>query len=205
MNATRWSLVAAVALLLGSSGVAVALFNAPRQDKPKPPAAPPAGAPAMAGPTPGPEHKLLEKWVGNWDCDIEMYMDPAKPPEKSKGKNVAKLGCGGLWLVSDFEGTMMEGPFTGHGVTGYDPAEKKYVSTWVDSWVTNVDSGEGTFDAKSNTMNSTLSVRNMSGAMDKTRETDAWTDADTHEWTMFQNGPDGKELKLIRIVYHRRK
>jgi hypothetical protein len=209
MNTRHWSVVTAVALLLGTGSAALALRDAPAQDKPKQPAAPAApaaaDAQAMTGPTPGPEHKLLEKWVGNWDCDIEMYMDPAKPPEKSKGKNVAKLACGGLWLVTDFEGAMMGGPFTGHEVMGYDPPAKKYVFTWVDSWITNLDNGEGSYDAKTNTMNTTMSVRGMTGAMTTSRETDVWKDADTHEWTMFQNGPDGKELKLVAIVYRRRK
>ena len=54
-------------------------------------------------------------------------------------------------------------------------------------------------------MNSTLLMREQNGTMSKGRETDVWKDADTHEWSMYAVGPDGKEGLMIRIVYHRKK
>jgi hypothetical protein len=159
-----------------------------------------AGAP----PGPGAEHKMLEKYVGTWECDVEMS-SPGAAAEKSKAKSTAKLGCGGMWLVTDFEGTMMGGPFTGHEVTGFDPATKKYQFVWVDSWTAKPVIGEGTFDAASKTMTATMNGSDMTGAPATWRQVEVWKDADTREWAMYQKGPDGAEHPMIKITYHRKK
>ena len=52
---------------------------------------------------------------------------------ESKGIEKNELLKGGLWLISRFEGEVVGTPFTGIGTFGYDPAEKKYVGTWVDT------------------------------------------------------------------------
>lgn len=216
MSRNRVSWVVGAALLLSGGGAAFALFNS-QQDKPKPggappaggqqkPAAPPAGGAgqAMAPPTPGPEHKMLQKYVGTWECDVESSFIPGAP-EKTKAKNVCREACGGFWFVSDFEGTLMGGPFTGHGVAGYDAAQKKYVESWFDSTGPSGATAEGQFDAKTNTMNWNMQMREMDNSISHGRETDVWKDADTHEWTLFAKGPDGKEAQMLKITYHRKK
>ena len=45
--------------------------------------------------TPGDEHKVLNSMIGNWDYNVEFYMDPAAPPEKSKGKSTMRWIMGG--------------------------------------------------------------------------------------------------------------
>jgi hypothetical protein len=174
-------------------------------------AAPPMGsaasqdAGAAAGPPgPGPEHKLLAKYAGTWDCDVEMNFDPAAPPEKSKGTSTVKVACGGLWIISDFEATMMGGPFTGHGVTGFDPATKKYVLSWADSWTPSLALGEGTYDEKTRTMTTQVKGRDMTGKDVSWRQLEVWKDDDTYDWTMFMPGPDGKEVVGMHIVYRRK-
>ena len=47
-------------------------------------------------PKPGPEHAILKHMAGTWD---------AATPDK--GTKTAELGMNGLWLTSDFEGSMM--------------------------------------------------------------------------------------------------
>ncbi len=61
-----------------------------------------------------------------------------------------------MWLVTDFESTMMGGPFVGHEVVGFDPTEKKYQVSWVDSMSTSFTLGTGTFDAKTSTFHSDM-------------------------------------------------
>jgi hypothetical protein len=213
MDVRRVSTIGVLALLLGGG---VALATSAQQDKPKPggappkggqekPAQPPAGgAGQMMVPAPGPEHKLLEKYVGTWDCDLESSFIPGKP-EKTKATNVCRKTCGGFWFVSDFDGTLMGGPFSGHGVSGYDTAQKKFVDNWFDSTTASGATAVGTFDEKTNTFNWDMQMREMDGSMSHGRETDVWKDADTHEWTLFAKGPDGKEGQMLKITYHRKK
>ena len=92
---------------------------------------------AQEPPKPGPEHQKLAAYAGTWACAIEMTGDDGKPMT-SKGTTTLRVGPGGLWLLDDFQGEVMGGPFTGHGVTGYDPAKGKFVGTWVDSWSVSV-------------------------------------------------------------------
>ena len=83
-------------------------------------------------PTPGPEHEMLRKDVGTWDATVEMFMAPGAPPEVSKGTETVTM-MGGFWQITEFKSEMMGQPFEGRGATGYDPAKKKYVGTWVDT------------------------------------------------------------------------
>src|SRR5262245_43634678 len=121
----------AVSLVLAT---ALAALPAAAQDaakkKPEAPAAAPQGMPPL--PKPGPEHELLKQSLGTWNASVESWMAPGAPPSVSKGTETNVLTGGGMWLVTDFKSEFMSMPFTGHGVMGYDPGKKKYVSTWVD-------------------------------------------------------------------------
>jgi hypothetical protein len=157
-------------------------------------------APPM--PKPGPEHEMLKKDVGTWDATVEMMMPPGPP---SKGTEVNALGPGGLWLITDFKSEMMGAPFQGHGVTGWDPAKKKYVGTWVDSMSTGVFTSEGTYDAASRSMNALMSGPGEDGQPMTMKAVTQYKDDDTRVFTMFMKGPDGKEAPTMRITYKRRK
>src|SRR6185503_15784133 len=80
---------------------------------------------------PGPEYDVLKSQVGTWDATVEMSAMPGQPPSVSKGVETNTM-LGGLWLITDFKSEMAGAAFLGHGVAGYDPGKKKYVSTWVD-------------------------------------------------------------------------
>jgi hypothetical protein len=157
-------------------------------------------APPM--PKPGPEHEILNKDVGTWDATVEMLMPPGPP---SKGTEVNTLGPGGLWLISDFKSEMMGAPFQGHGVSGWDPAKKKYVGTWVDSMSTGVFTIEGTYDAASRSMTSMMSGPGEDGQPMTMKAVTQMKDDDTRVFTMHMKGPDGKEAPTMRITYKRRK
>jgi len=96
---------------------------------------------------PGPEHKLLERLVGKWATSTKMWMDPSAPPTESKGKMEAKAIMGGRYILSKFESVMMNEPFEGMAIDGYDKYNKKYVSFWVDNFGTGFYTTTGTADA----------------------------------------------------------
>ncbi len=187
------SAVLAVALGAATLGwVARPSVSASAQD------APPAVVPSA-------EHKFLERYVGTWDAVMEMASMDGSPAEKSKASATCKLTCGGLWLVTDFSGTFMGGPFTGHEVTGYDPITKKYQVSWFDSMSPTAFTGTGSFDAATTTLHNWMSGHDATGQPSEHHGTDVWSDADHRKWTMWMKGPDGSEFPAMTITYSRRK
>jgi hypothetical protein len=161
-------------------------------------------APALAQPPmpqPGPEHEMLKKDVGTWDAAVEMFMEPGAPPTVSKGTETVTM-LGGFWQLSEFKSEMMGQPFEGRGATGYDPAKKKYVGTWVDTMTPAYYTVEGTYDQATKALTTTMEGPDPSGQVTKTKATTEWKDADTRVFTMY--APDGQNV-VMRITYKRRK
>lgn len=191
----------------------LALGAAAAQESRKPtettkPAAPGAGAASErampAGPKPGPEHAILKRDEGVWDARVEMRMGPpGAPPEVTSGVETNTL-VGGLWLVSDFKGTMGAQPFHGHGTFGYDAVKKKYVGIWVDSMSMSLARSEGTYDAATDTLTLMGDGVGEDGKPMKFREVVMWTDRDNKIFTMYMPGPDGQEVPGMIITYKRK-
>lgn len=76
---------------------------------------------------PGKEHAFLAETEGEWTVTIES------PGGDMTGKCVYKMAHNGVWLTSELDMKMPEGPFTGQGLDTFDPNKKKFVSVWVDS------------------------------------------------------------------------
>jgi hypothetical protein len=130
-----------------------------------------------------------------------MFMEPGGAPTVSKGTETVTM-MGGFWQLSDFKSEMMGQPFQGHGASGYDPAKKKYVGTWVDTMTPGYYTMEATYDAATKTMSSTMEGPDPTGQVTKTKATTEWKDPDTRVFTMY--GPDGKTVGM-KITYKRKK
>jgi len=76
---------------------------------------------------PGKEHAFLAEAEGNWSVTI------ASPGGDMAGKCVYKMAHNGVWLTSQLDMKMPDGPFSGQGLDSFDPIKKKFVSIWVDS------------------------------------------------------------------------
>lgn len=83
-------------------------------------------------PKPTPEHAWLQQLVGEWEAEGECWMEPGKPPTKSKGRDTVRA-IGGFWAQATFEGDFVGQPFTGVMTLGYDPEQKRYIASWTDS------------------------------------------------------------------------
>lgn len=160
----------------------------------------------MQAPKPGPEHKLFQADAGTWDATVEMFGAPGAAPMVSRGVETNSVGCGGLCLISDFKGEMAPGQaFHGHGTTAWDPAKKKYVGTWTDSMSAGIAMGESTYDPASKTVTGWTEGPDMTGKVVRSKAVVHYTDADTRVFSMYQPGPDGKEVLAMKISYKRRK
>ena len=189
MRPSRWMWVGVVVVSLGSVGMA--------QEKP----GSPDGAPPM--PKPGPEHQVLTQDVGVWDATVALVMEPGGKPEISKGTETNRL-MGGLWLIQDFQGELLGLPFHGHSMTGYDPAKKKYVGTWVDTVSPGLSMVEGTLDPKTKIMTAWIEGPGPDGVVMKSRATTEWKDANTRVFTMHSPEGKGPSFAMMTITYQRR-
>jgi hypothetical protein len=195
----RWCLVGSVcALAIIFMGASVSA----RDDKP---AAQDAGMAEMeAAAKPGPQHEQLKRqFAGNWDCEITHTWGPQ--PETTTGTEKAEMVLGGRYVQASFDGKMMGQPFQGAGVMGYDILRKKYFSTWMDSMGTSLMLATGTYDDGTKTYTMTGKMAGPGGVDVPIREVTRIDSDDKHTFEMYMPGPDGKEAKMMTIVYTRRK
>jgi Protein of unknown function (DUF1579) len=153
---------------------------------------------------PSEQHKLLKKDVGTWDATVKVWPMAGAEPIESKGVEKNRLLKGGLWLVSRFEGEVIGMPFIGMGTFGYDPAEKKYVGTWVDTMTPHMMTMKSDYDEETKTMTGTAETRDpVTGEKYTAKTITRYNDDDTHVMEMHRAGEDGKEWKVMEITYKR--
>ena len=160
-----------------------------------------AGA-QMPGPTK--EHEVLKADVGTWDATMKLFHTPGAEPTVSQATETNEL-IGGMWLLSRFEGQMMGMPFTGVGTWGYDPADKKYVGTWLDNMSPYPQTIRGDYDPATRTMTAVSESRDpMSGEKVAYRQTTRMVDDDTRVFEMSMPGENGEYQKMLEVEYKRR-
>jgi hypothetical protein len=154
--------------------------------------------------TPGGVHQMLAKSNGTWEGDVTMWMEPGKPPIKSKSTTVNKMIFGGRYQQSTHKGDMMGMPFEGMSTLGFDNAKKVLVSTWIDNMGTGIMTMEGTWDSTTNTANlKGKMVDPMTGKDMECRETFTMIDDNSQKLEMFCT-QQGKEMKTMEILYKRK-
>lgn len=150
------------------------------------------------------ELDMLEKHVGTWS----VRGDFSAMGGKLAGTWTSAMGLGGMWLVGDLDSEYtIEGntiPFHGHGVTGWDIVEEKYVSTWFDSMTPHVSISHGEFEEATHTM--TWFGNNYdpsTGEKTRVKMVETMPNDDTITLTMFDMGEDRSETKTATLVYTR--
>jgi hypothetical protein len=146
-------------------------------------------------PKPGPEFDILKKLEGTWDAVIKFG------GQESKGTMTYKLGPGGRWMVSEFQGDFGGEKFEGKGLDGYNPLKKKYVSVWIDSMSPSPLVTEGTYDADTKTVTMEGEGPGQDGKPVKHKTVSTWKDDDTIVFTVSQGGDEA----MLTITYKRRK
>jgi hypothetical protein len=186
MHAVIKGLVAA--LLLGGGFAAGDFF----QDEKK------QDAQGMPSPEPSAEHKWLAEGEGTFKAEGKMMIGPDQwKPMKGTQTNVMQKG--GLWQVMDYKEA--DGSFVGHGVNGWDPTKKKFVSIWVDSMSTEMSIGEGTLSADKKVLTMQFDMPMGDGKRMKVTETITRKDDKTVVLEMASPAPDGTMVKFMEITY----
>ena len=146
------------------------------------------------------EHLLLKKLAGTWDSTVNFMGGT------TKGVYTVELAMNRLWIIENFKGEFGGLPFHGHGVTGYDPAKKKYVGVWVDSISTHIQEFEGDYDAKQDAfVFETMGTNMATGEKQREIHRTTFHGADAATFEMVVPQPDGSEAPLMTIEYARKK
>ncbi len=89
------------------------------------------------------EHEWLQRFVGEWVSETEAIPAPGQPAFTTTGtETVRSLG---IWVIAE---NAMGAPMsmTGLLTIGYNPQEKKFVGTWIDSMTSHLWTYEGSLD-----------------------------------------------------------
>jgi hypothetical protein len=154
--------------------------------------------------SPGPEHKLLEPLVGSWNANVTCWMDPNQPGAKSEGRAERKWIMDGRFVEEHFNGKLMDKPFHGLGIVGFDRAKGKFSCLWLDSVATAMQVSAGTFDESTKTF--TFKHEGECPITHKTarmRDTLHLVSADEQHMEMYRQLGDEKEMKVMEITFTR--
>ena len=154
---------------------------------------------------PGEHHKLLEKMAGEWNMAIKYRMKCDAPVVESEGTCRRKWILGGRFLLEEFDGGNLGLPFQGLAIYGYDSFEKKYTSVWVDTLNTAITTNMGTCQNSCELI--TFVGRHgdpWTGVKKTSRGITHFINDDRHTLELHEPGVDGKEFKILEIVYTRK-
>lgn len=157
-------------------------------------------------PAPPSEYVLLQQFVGEWDSNAELFLEPGKPPLKWKGPEIARK-VGQFWVVAESTVTFMDQEMAGIRTFGYDSLKKKYVSTAVGSFSSHLWNYEGTVDAtgKVLTMEADGPAPYAPGTLCKWRDQFEFKSADHRVFTNLVQLKDSTWVPVVKVESHRRK
>lgn len=155
---------------------------------------------------PDEHHQMLAKMSGEWDTTITFYMmGPDKPGMVSKGHSTCRMVNDGRTMLEHAtgEGMSPEEAFEGWGMHGYDRMKGKYVSTWADNHGTGIMMSEGEADASGKVITFRAEMDDPRGGGRKMNMRNVLTISDSPMLVFYHTDPEGKEIKVMDIVYNR--
>ena len=154
---------------------------------------------------PGEHHRLLEKMAGQWTTAVKFRMNAEAPVVESAGTCTRKWILGKRFLLEEFDGGELGLPFQALAIYGYDAFEKKYTSVWVDTMNTAITTSQGTCQRQCETIAFTGRHGDpWTGTMKPSRGVTRFINENQHGLELYEPGPDGKEFKILEIVYTRK-
>jgi uncharacterized protein DUF1579 len=153
---------------------------------------------------PGPQHAELMKNAGSWNGVIKSWMSPGDPVV-TKGSATYKPILGGRFLMEEYKGIMMDKPFEGFAITGYDNTKKEYINVWMDSMGTMMIFGRGTMDPSGKILTMTSQWEDpFTDEVVSMKMVTTFVDANTKKLEMYGTH-GGQEAKEMEITYTRAK
>jgi hypothetical protein len=155
-------------------------------------------------PKPQKQHEWLKRLVGEWDAEVQMYMEEGKPPQTSKGTESGRM-IGEFWALMENKGEFQGKQFTGIFTVGYDADAKKFVGSWIDNCSDYMWHYKGDVDSagKILTFETEGPCPMEGGKIVKFRETIELKNPDHKVFTSMRE-KDGTWVKSVVINYRRR-
>src|SRR5262245_27346152 len=126
-----------------------------------------------------PEHKLLERFAGEWQFEKRSTADDGSKPETlGTGIMSAEL-VGGYFVVGRWSGKVYETDYKAFQSLGYNIKQKKYTGCWIDSTMSYRWELSGTVDEKSQELTITASGPGPTGGTCTFRERYQFKSADS--------------------------
>lgn len=96
-----------------------------------------------------PEHKILERFAGEWRFEKRSAPENGAKPEIVGIGNISAELLGGFFIVSRWSGKVYETDYKAFQSLGYNIEQKKYTGCWVDSFMSYRWELNGAVDEKS--------------------------------------------------------
>jgi hypothetical protein len=154
---------------------------------------------------PGEQHKALEPLVGRFTSTNKIWMKPGDKPMESKGTSENTWVYGNRFVKMEMKGDMHGQAFDGVGYIGYDNVKAQYTGVWLNNMNTGIAHTTGEYDAAKKTLTEKGNYScPMTGLKEKSfREEWKIIDNDNAKLTMWGQGPDGKEMKMMETALKR--
>ena len=153
--------------------------------------------------SPNDNHKMLDPLVGTWSHVAKWWMTPDSQPETSKGTSETKWVMGGRYLQHAAKGMSMGQPFEGMGFTGFDNGRQTYQTIWMDNMGTGMMIGEGSYDSSKKTLTDHGRFTDPMVGQRSYRGVITFIDDDRYSYEMYGADENGKEFRMMEILYTR--
>jgi hypothetical protein len=147
--------------------------------------------------------ELSKLFVGEWNATATTWTTPGATPVSTNGLATFYPTMNGRFVASDFEGTLRQRPFRSTGFFGFNNAENRYESVWVDSDNTGVQFFTGTRTSTNTFTWNTSTTDPVTGQPKTIRAVTTLNGRDRITHTVFETLSGGKEFKALEIAYSR--
>jgi hypothetical protein len=167
------------------------------------PETPEATMPEATEPTES--HRWLEQLVGEWDMKAEASMGPGTEPMTMVSTESVRA-IGDLWILAEGKASFAGRPFTSLLTLGYDPAQKAFVGTWVDTMHAYLWVYRGELDPARKVLSLIAEGPSFDDPAKKATYRDAIeiVDPSTKVLTSSVKGADGTWTEFMRAEYRRK-
>jgi hypothetical protein len=157
----------------------------------------------MQAGTPGEHHRHMDAFVGTWDTEVSLWMDPTRPPDVTEGTMETRWILDGRYLENVYDGEAMGMPFAGRGILAYDNAAQTYRGVWIDSMSTHLQESAGYVNEDGTRWTMRTSATDpMTGEPIEGKEEIVVEGPDRHVMTAWMKQGDAW-VKTMQIVYTR--
>lgn len=155
-------------------------------------------------PVPPTPRELLASTVGDWRLTIRVWSSPESEPSESVGTASGRWILGERFVETTYRGEVMERPFEGLRIEGYEKASEEYVSTWRDNFgsYTLVFRGRCPDPCRVRTLLASF-LDPVSSQTLRIKGVTTVTGADSYSYESFVVTPAGAEFKNMELVAQR--